>query len=119
MLGFKDGIRTAAQAELGTKLIDRLWPAARDPARESRNHSSHSGQGWLEPRQHGVGGENGRIGTGKKGKWREHMRGPGNSGDLGNDWGLINQLSSQHQIGASVGLDGGEQLPIALANGGK
>ncbi len=47
------------------------------------------------------------------------MRGPGDPRNLGDDRGLIYQFSGEHQIGASLGLDGGEQFAIALANCGK
>ena len=47
------------------------------------------------------------------------MRRPRDAGDLGYNRRLIDQLPGEHQVGAPLGLDDREQLPIALANGGK
>ncbi len=43
MLGFKDGVGTTLQPELGTQLVYRLRPATRYPTREAGNDPSHSG----------------------------------------------------------------------------
>src|ERR1700741_1505101 len=119
MLGVEDRVFAAVESQLTAQLVDRFRPAARDVACKAVDDATHLGNNELCLGEIRVWRQYRRVGGGKEGKRGEHVGGPGKAGLLSDNGTGIGEFAGHEQVGSAVGLDGGEQIVIALAQRGK
>jgi len=115
VLGVKQRIGAALQAQLAAQIVDGLRPLAAHKARQPPHGAAHAGNLLVGAREPGIHGQHRRIERREKRKWREHVAGPRNSRHLGHQRPGVIELAQQQQVGAR-GLGGRiQQVVVGLA----